>query len=188
MKRLIRNRKRGATMVEVVVGAGLSVITLVGGVACFMGGMMSWMKGVGAMDSISKSQDSIKLVSQQLREAMAVTISDSGKTVTYTIPLKDNSGSYVLPLASDGITRQFKVDQETLVQTVGTTTRTISTNVLSIDPATGSAYTPFSANNGDVTRQMVITLVTSKRGFRNNWTPSRTRESVYLRNVPQLSR
>ena len=175
-------------MVEVVVGAGLSVITLVGGVGCFMAGMMSWMKGVGAMDSMNKSQDSVKLVCQQLREAMSVTIDDTGTQVTYSLPSKDSSGSYVLPLVSDGVTRQFTLSNGSLSHTVGSSSRVISTNVLSTDPATNQAYRPFSANNGDVTRQVVVTLVTSKQGFRNNWTPSRSRESVYLRNVPQLAR
>lgn len=188
MKRNIRNRRRGATMIEVVVGSGISVVTLVGGVGCFMAGMMSWMKGVGAMDSISKSQDSIKLMSQQLREAMSVTISDNGATVTYKIPSKDQSGSYVLPLASDGVTRQFKLVNGTLSQITDGNSRVVAANVLSTDPQTESAYKVFSANNGDVTRQVVITLITSRQGFRNNWTPSRSRESVYLRNVPQLSR
>lgn len=189
MKQIRRNyRRRGATMVEVVVGAGLSVITLIGGVGCYMAGMMSWMKGVGAMDSISKSQDSVRLVCNQLREAMSVTINESGTVVTYAMPSKDENGSYVLPLASDGVTRNFTLSNGSLTQTVGQNTRLISANVLNIDPATGASYKPFSANNGDVTRQVVVTLVTSKQGFRNNWTPSRSRESVYLRNVPQLSR
>lgn len=181
-------RRRGATLLEVVTGAGISVVTLVGGVACFMAGMMSWMKGVGAMDSLSKSQDSVRLIASQLREAMSVSISSDGQSVTYSLPLKDESGSYVLPLASDGVTRSFALTNGSLTQTIGSTTRTLTTNVLTTDPATSSTYKVFTANNGDVTRQVVITLVTSKQGFRNNWTPSRSRECVYLRNVPQLSR
>ena len=189
MKRHTQNRrKRAMTMIEVVVGASVSVVTLIGGVGCFMAGMMSWMKGVGAMDSLSKSQDSVKLICQQLREAMSVTLSDGGNTVTYSIPSKDQSGSYVLPLTSDGVTRKFKLDDGTLKHIVGSDSRVISANVLSTDPATNSSYKVFSANNGDITRQVVVTLITSKQGFRNNWTPSRSRESVYLRNVPQLSR
>lgn len=188
IQRSRRNRQRGTTLIEVVTGAAISVITLVGGVGCFMAGMMSWMKGVGAMDSISKSQNSVKLMAQQLREAMSVSISTDGNTVTYAIPTKDESGSYVLPLASDGVNRQFTLSNGTLSQVTGSSSRIVAKNVLSTDPATNAAYSIFTANSGDVTRQVVITLVTSQQGFRNNWTPSRSRESVYLRNVPQLSR
>lgn len=188
MKNRSIRRKRGATLLEVVTGASLSAFTLVGGVACFIAGMMSWLKGVGAMDSISKSQDSVKLMSQQLREAMTVSISTDSYTVTYSLPKKDESGSYILPLVTDGVTRQFSVSNGNLTQTIGSTTRTVTKNVLTTDPATNSTYSVFTANNGDITRQVIITLVTSKQGFRNNWTPSRSRESVFLRNVPQLSR
>jgi type II secretory pathway pseudopilin PulG len=188
MKKLRRNRKRGMTMIEVVVGASISVLTLVGGVGCFMAGMMSWMKGVGAMDSISKSQDSVRMICQQLREAMSVTINTDGTMVTYSIPSKDQSGSYLLPLASDGITRKFVLTNGILSQVTGDSSRVVTTNVMTTDPASNSAYRVFSSNNGDVTRQVVVTLITSKQGFRDNWTPSRSRESVYLRNVPQLSR
>ena len=188
--RVRRNsRKRGMTLVETVTAAGLSVLTLVGGVACFMSGMMSWTKGVGAMDSISKSQDSVRLMAQQLREAMTVTVSTDGKTCTYTLPSKDSSGSYVLPLTADSTTRSFQLSSDgILTQTVGSTTQTLTKNVLATDPSTNSTYKVFNVNAGSVARQVVITLVTSKQGFRNNWTPSRSRESVYLRNVPQLSR
>jgi hypothetical protein len=188
MKHRSNSRRRGATMIEVVVGSGVSVVTLIGGVACFMAGMMSWMKGVGAMDSISKSQDSVKMVSQQLREAISVKITDNGNVVTYSLPSKDGGGSYVLPLASDGIIRKFVVSNNTLTHEVGTDSRVIASHIMSTDPKTGNPYTVFQANDGTVTRQVIITLVTTRQGYRDNWTPSRARESVYLRNVPQLSR
>lgn len=175
-------------MAEIVVGAGISVITLVGGVGCFMAGMMSWMKGVGAMDSISKSQVTVKVIAQQLREAMSVSFSTDGNSVTYSLPLKDESGSYVLPLTSDGVTRQVALSNGSITQSIGSSTRTLTTNVLANDPSTNAAYRIFNTNAGTVARQVIITVATSKQGFRNNWTPSRSRESVYLRNVPQLSR
>ena len=181
-------RRRGTTLVEVILSAGISVLTLVGGVACFMSGMMSWTKGVGAMDSIATSQNANKLICQQLREAISVSITNSGNTATFSLPQKDESGSYVLPLVADGVSRQFTVSQGTLNLIVGGNTRKISDNILSTDPATSAAYPIFSANNGLVTRQVIVQIVTSKQGFRNNWTPSRSRESVYLRNVPELSR
>lgn len=188
MRQIHKNRKRGRTLVEVLIAAGISSFALVGGVGVFMAGMMSWLKGVGSMDSITKSQSSVRLMSQQLREAMSVTISGDGNTVTYQLPQKDESGSYVIPMTADTTNRQFVVSNGTLSQVTGNTTRTLSTNVLSTDPATNQTYKVFTANGGTVTRQVVIQLVTSKQGYRNNWTPSRSRESVYLRNVPQLTR
>jgi Tfp pilus assembly protein PilW len=189
MKNQSLRRKRGTTLIEVVNSASISVLTLIGGVACFMSGMMSWTKGVGAMDSINASQNATKLICQQLREAMSVSITNNGNTATYTLPSKDESGSYLLPLASDGVNRQFNVGNDGILSlTTGTSTRKIAANILSTDPATSAAYSVFTANGGVVTRRITVQVVTSKQGFRNNWTPSRSRESVYLRNVPDLSR
>lgn len=183
------HRKRGTTLIETVLSAGISALTLVGGVACFMAGMMNWTKGVGAMDSIASSQNASRLICQQLREAMSVTISNNGSTAAFTLPLKDESGSYVLPLVSDGVSRQFNLASDgTLNLVVASSTRKITSNVLTTDPATSAAYQIFSGNAGVVTRRITVQVITSKQGFRNNWTPSRTRESVYLRNVPDLSR
>ncbi|MBI1334292.1 MAG: hypothetical protein JST12_21000 [Armatimonadetes bacterium] len=188
MRKHTNRRKRAATLLEVITASAISVFTLVGGVACYMAGMMSWLKGVGAMDSISSSQNAVKLMAQQLREAVSVTISNDGNTVSYQLPLKDSSGSYILPLTTDTTVRKFTLSNGTLSQTIGTSTRTISKNVLTTDPTTNASYKIFTANSGTVTRQVIVQLVTSKQGFRNNWTPSRSRESVYLRNIPQLSR
>lgn len=189
MRHRSNRRKRGTTLIEVVLSAGISVLTLVGGVACFMSGMMSWTKGVGAMDSIASSQNASKLICQQLREAMSVTISNNGGTATFITPQKDESGSYVLPLVSDGVSRQFVLTTDgTLNLVVGNSTRKITSGVLTTDPSTSATYQIFSSNTGVVTRRITVQVITSKQGFRNNWTPSRTRESVYLRNVPDLSR
>ena len=182
-------RRRGTTLIEVITSASISVLTLIGGVACFMSGMMSWTKGVGAMDSINTSQNATKLICQQLREAMSVSITNNGNTATYTLPLKDESGSYVLPLVSDGVNRQFNVGNDGVLNlTTGSSVRKMTANVLTTDPATNAAYSVFTANGGVVTRRITVQVVTSKQGFRNNWTPSRSREVVYLRNVPDLSR
>ena len=186
-KRTLR-RKRGTSLIEVLTAASISALVLVGGVGAFMAGMMSWMKGVGAMDSISKSQDSVKMIAQQLREAMTVNVSADGNTCTYVLPQKDESGSYVIPLAADTTSRSFSLSNGSLIQTIGGNSQTITTNVLATDPTTNSSYKIFTVNAGTITRQVIITLAVSKQGYRNNWTPSRSRESVYLRNVPQLSR
>lgn len=177
------------TLVESVTGASITAMTLVGGVACFMAGMMSWTKGAATIDSMTKSQNAVKMMSQQLREAYKVTVSDDGKMVTFQLPSKNPDGSYVIPMVSDNQNRVFKVnDSNELVYINNSVTTVVSKNVLATDPNTNSSYRVFTANSGTVSRQLVIQLVTTRQGFRNNWQPNRSRESVYLRNIPQLSR
>lgn len=177
------------TLIESITGASITAMTLVGGVACFVSGMMSWTKGAATIDAMSKSQNAVKMMSQQLREAYKVTVSSDGKQVTFQLPSKNPDGSYVIPMVSDNVNRVFKVNTSNeLVLTQGDSTIVISKNILATDPATNAAYRVFTANDGSVSRQLVIQLVTTRQGFRNNWEPNRTRESVYLRNIPQLSR
>ena len=189
MRRLSRHRmRRGVTLVETLTAVGISTITLLGGVACYLSGLMSWTKGEGAMTSLTSSQESVRFISKEIREATHVTINSAGTQLTYEVPVKNDDGSYALPLVSDSVSRLFKVENGSLVQKIGTSTRTIATNVLSTDPNSGQSYKFFQSNDGAVAREIVILLVTSKPGYRSNWEPSRVRETVYLRNVPQLSR
>jgi hypothetical protein len=177
------------TLIESITGASITAMTLVGGVACFVSGMMSWTKGAASIEAMSKSQNAVKLMSQHLREAYKATVSTDGKQVTFQIPSKNPDGSYVIPMVSDNIDRIYKINNSNeLVYVVGGSTTIISKNILATDPATNASYRVFNANAGSVSRQLVIQLVTTRQGFRNNWEPNRTRESVYLRNIPQLSR
>lgn len=184
-----RSRKqRGATLVEVMVGASISVLTLVAGVACFMAGMQSWLRGEGAISADRSVNETARTVSSELREAVTLTVSADGTTVTYQKPTLDANGRYVMPLAADGVTRRFQFTSGELRQTVASTTWVLAKGIQTIDPNTGSAYRVFSAANTAIIRQVTFMLVTNHSGFQNAQMSGRIRENIFIRNVPEVTR
>jgi hypothetical protein len=185
----MKNRsRRGHSLSEVLVSAALGSIALTGGVACYLAGMMSWTKGEGAIDSISSSQDAIRFISQELREAISASVNSAGTQLTYQLPRKNANGNFVLPIQSDGVNRMFRVHEGQLLHVVGNQSRVISNHVLATDPVSGLSYRNFTPDNSTIARQVMVHLAISRPGYRENWQPSRARECVYLRNIPQLTR
>jgi Tfp pilus assembly protein PilW len=183
-----RNHKRGMTLFEVLAATTISSMTLIGGVAVYISGMMSWTKGEGAIDSLNNAQNPIRLVSMELREATKVQVNSAGTYLSYELPLKDSSGDYVLPLQSDSTVRYFQLLNDDLIQVVGSRSRVIAKHVLPQDPQTGQSYKIFQTNGAAIARQVIVQIAASRQGYQENWEPTRARESICLRNVPQLTR
>jgi hypothetical protein len=180
--------KRGTTLVETLAASAITVMTLVGGVACYLSGMMSWAQGTGAMDSMNSSQQGVKFVCNKLRESTSISINTNGTKVTYTLPMKDGDNNYTIPMQSDPTVRFFEVSNGTLIHSVGGQVTTITRGILADDPATQQVYRNFTSATNGVIREVIVQLVTSKKGHQNKWISSRVNESTYLRNVPNLTR
>lgn len=167
--------------------AGLSVMVLVSAVAIFLTGMRSWIGGQAGIDSLNSSQRALRVVANELREAMSLTVAADGKSVTYLKPLRDASGNFVAPVQPDGYTRTIAVDGNgTLTLSAQGTTRTLCKNLVSVDG--GQAYSYFSPSAGSLTRSLAIKFISTQPGISGAYVTSRSREVVYLRNVPELSR
>jgi type II secretory pathway pseudopilin PulG len=188
MKGLKRSRRRGFTLVESLTAAGITAITLVGGVSVYVSGMMSWAKGEGAIDSLNNAQNPIRLIAIELREATRVQVNTAGTELTYELPKKDPNGDYSMPLQSDGVPRYFRLVNDKLYQVVNTNGRVIANNVLTTDPETNQAYKIFTTGGATIARQVIVQIAASKEGYQDQWEPTRARETICLRNIPQLTR
>lgn len=187
MKRGARKR-RGATLIEVLVGASICVLTLVAGVACFMAGMQSWLRGEGAISADRSVNETARTVTSELREAVTLSISTDGTTVNYQKPSVDATGRYVMPLVADGVNRRFQLISGELRHTVGTTTWVLAKGIQTTDPSTNAAYRVFSAANTAIIRQVTFMLVSRQTGFQNSQMSGRIRENIFIRNVPEVTR
>lgn len=181
-------RKRGATLTEVVLGAGISSAVLIAGVGTFLMGMRSWVKGEANMEASSSSQKALRTVSNELREAMSITINSSGTRVDYVRPKREADGTFTNPMVGDGISRSVERVGTTLVIRTGSTTRTLAKDILARKPGDASDYRLFTAPAAAVSRSLTMEIVAGKPGFRAETIIERSRETLYLRNVPQLSR
>ena len=181
------SRRRGSTITEVMLASSISTIVLFAGVGTFLVGMRSWIRGQASVDALNGSQRAVRVISNELREAMSLVIAGDGRTVTYQKPLKDANGNFVTPMQTDGFTRTISVSGAgVLTMTAQGQTRTLAKGLVLTDG--GIPYNPFSAVNASLTRSLTVKLVSSQTGPMNSNVLSRVRETLYLRNVPQLSR
>ena len=184
-----RTTRRGTTLVETVVAAGLSVIVFLGATLLFLSGAMSWARGSGKIDAEATTHRAVREISRELREAMAVSVDADGLGLSYELPVKDASGSFTTPISWDGITRRIELQGADLVMTGGHAPRTILKGVILSDPQSPDgqgSYRIFTAGSGAITRSLTVMLVSSRSADYNRMATSRSRETIYLRNIPQM--
>lgn len=181
--------KRGATLFEVVIASGISTFIMYSLVLTLLSGSGNWIKGQGKIDVDVASQQTIRVVTNELREAMSVNVIDSGKTVEYRLPKKEN-GEYVVPAEWDGVERKivYNANNKTVNKVTDNGTSVLCEGVYATDPKTGNAYSVFTAGAGAVTRDVTVMLVLSTSTASEGAEKSRIRETIYLRNVPSLTR
>ncbi|RYG28531.1 hypothetical protein EON81_28345 [bacterium] len=180
-------RRRGFSLAEVVLAAGISTMVLIAGVGLFLTGMRSWISGEANMDVSANSQRSLRFVSDELREAMSITVNTPTK-VTYVLPKRESDGTFTNPMVGDGITRTIQLTGTNLVLTAGSVSRVVARSVLAREPSAASDYAIFTTPPGTVSRSLTLKLVASTPGVGGQAVVERSRETVFLRNVPQLSR
>lgn len=185
----IRRSRKGSTLVETTLASSLTVAVLVASVGTFLLAMISWARGQGKIDAESGSQKAVKVISKELREAMAVTVDGNGQGLTYRLPSYDANGNYTVPITWDGVTRRLEVQGSQLVMVAAGNTRTVCKNLILTDPLSSggtSAYRPFTGGAGAITRSLTIMVVLRTQSDGGRYVTSRSRETVYLRNIPDL--
>lgn len=184
-----RRTIRGSTMLEVLTASVMSAVVLTGATTALLYGMASWTRGSARIDSEGQSQQSIRLVSKMLREAMVVVVDGNGQGLTYRLPVKGQDGRFSVPAVWDGVDRRIVAANGKLSLVVGGANRVLCRNVILTDPKNGdAAYRVFTPGSGSITRQLYMMLATSTMsGDRGKTMRSRGREMIYLRNIPQLT-
>jgi hypothetical protein len=176
-------------MVEVILSAGITSLVLLAGVSTFLMAMSSWFQGQGTIDAQSGSQLAVRTISKELREAMAVLADEDGLGLSYRLPLVDGDGDYVMPIEWDGIDRRIQLEGADLVIREDDARRVLCSGVVLADSqAGGQAYRIFTPGAGAVTRSLTVMVVTRKNAQGDTYAASRSRETIFLRNIPELAR
>jgi len=186
MKMIKRKKIKGATLFEVVVGSSLSTIVLFSLTVTLLGGTTSWTKGQTKIQADVSSQQTLRGITTQLREAMSVTVNGEGTIVDYRLPQKDESGSYVVPAVWDGVARRvyFNSANKKIIQVINGKHTVLCEDISTTDPATNTAYKFFVPGSGAIVRQLTVMLVIKPSTSSDQALTSRIRETIYLRNVP----
>lgn len=180
-------RQRGATLIELLTSATITLLVMAGAVAVLFSGSTSWARGIGKIGAESDAQMSIRVVSQQLREAMAVTVDPDGTGLTYRVPQMDAAGDYLFPITWDGVKRRIVLKRDQLQLIDGSSTRILARGVVKTDALNNNVpYRIFTAGPGAITRQVTIEIAVKKAAERAKTVVSRSRETVFLRNIPEM--
>ena len=128
-------------------------------------------------------------MSAELRQAMSVTVDGNGLGLSYRMPVIDSGGNYTVPPVWDNVNRRIELNGTNLNIVTGGSTRRIASGVILTDPlspgGTGS-YKVFTPGAGVITRQVTVQLVVRKTTLKQQTKSSRNRETIYLRNIPEL--
>jgi hypothetical protein len=176
-----------------MVGTGLSAIVLTGSLATLYAGSKTWVRGQGQIEVDLAGSQAMRRLSVELREAMAVSVASDGLSLTYRTMRRNPDGSFKSPPEWDGVSRRarvvstsgskFKVEIGVAGQESGLTSQLIL-----IDPLDANrSYKVFQAGAGTITRQLTIQLVTRVDGPEGEPLYYRTREAIYLRNIPMIT-
>jgi len=183
-------RIRGSTLMEVITAAMLTATVLVTSVAIFIYAYYSWIKGTAHVMAEADSALAIQAMDQQLREAILVSLDSNGNGITYELPATGSGGSYTVPQVWDNVTRRIALVGTNLVMSGSDgSSQVLARNIYPYDPlAVGNtAYTIFSAPSGQKITSLTVMIVTQQADGHQNVITSRSRESVYLRNLPQVA-
>jgi len=165
-------KRRGFSLAELMASMVAMVMALGATFALQINASRSMTRVQTDMNVQNKSSLAMRRITDTLRQAMTVTLSTDGKTMTYTLPklttatdLVTGEKELVYPLVSDGVTRSFVVSGTNLVSYPGG--RILVRNISAIDPQTGSTqynkpYNPFQSTTIGSRRAITITLICSE--------------------------
>lgn len=183
--------KRGFTLPELIIGSSISLIVMLGTVSTLLMGLMVWTRGAARLDANTYARRAVRAMSMELRQAYSVTVDSNGQGVTFYRPAVDATKTIIQPLVSDNIPRRFyyNSDAKAIDYSVnGQFARRIARGISLTDPSNGNAAYPlFTAGAGATTRSVTLYIVSSQNQYRSETVYGRSRESLYLRNVPQLT-
>src|SRR3954466_12563397 len=105
---MMRSKRRGATLAETTIAAGLSTLALFGAIMLFLSSAMGWTRGSGRIDAEATTHRAVREIARELREAMSVTVDANGLGLSYRLPVKDASGNYTMPITWDNVARRVE--------------------------------------------------------------------------------
>ena len=187
-------KRKGSSLVEVLVGALLMMLITLGTMSMMVSGLTYMTRTSTDLYLAGKNAQSLRWVSEYARSAMTATITNNGNEVDFTIPQRSSTTDsytgekeYTYPLVSDGLVHGFKVDFAAGTLTDLHSGKVICKNITSIDPDKNSSqyngtYTPFSFSIVGSHKVLVMQIITQQK-IKGVKRYERMKETVRLRNT-----
>lgn len=184
--------RRGMTLMELLAGMSLLILTLGGVVTLTIGALRSFSRTSTGIDLSEGNARSMRRVTETLRQAMLVTVLESGNRIQYRMPTFSATADSVTgekelldPLQWDNVVREFRVVNGTLQDSAG---KILVRNVVLTDPDPASSgynqvVVPFNLGTVGATRSMTVTLMTRATTTSGQPLFWRLKNTVLLRNA-----
>jgi hypothetical protein len=165
-------RRRGATLVELILGMSITVVVVLASAELLLSGLKSYNRTTVEVGLNNQNAQGLRRVSQSLREALAVTVSADGRRIDYTLPQRSAANNpvtgereFIDPPVSDGVARHYVVNMTNGTLVDGVTGRVLVRNIVARDPQVGSSqfnqnYAPFQLTTIGSLRAVSINLIT----------------------------
>jgi Tfp pilus assembly protein PilW len=185
--------RRGLTLVELMATLGTMLMAITGAFVVMLAGLKSFQRTQADVSVSQPNAQAMRRIADTLRGAMAVTILDSGRTISYQLPALTSSVNattgereFASPFVSDGVARSFSVSTagNLVSQPDG---RTLLRNVRSTDPLPGSSqynltYAPFQSTTIGSRRAITVTLI-ALEGVAGTARYARMKSTVLIQNA-----
>ncbi|MCW5936081.1 MAG: hypothetical protein KIT11_02085 [Fimbriimonadaceae bacterium] len=181
------------TLIEVVTATAVSSLVVLSATTVFVTGMATWMRGQHKIEAETQTLRAVRTISDELREAMSVTVDNDGLGLTFVKPDVDENGDFRAdglgqPIP-DGVNRRIEFVNGSLIYRDGVGDRVIGRDVVTNDPENNNQrYRIFTPGAGAVVRQVAVQVVTSTLDDKGVETYSRKREVIYMRNLMETTR
>jgi len=165
-------RRRGMTLIELVTGMGLMMLLVLGSMNLLTNSFKSLQRTTSDVTMTDQTSRSLRKLTEKIRPAVTVTITNSGTTLAYNLPKMVSSvdpvtGEYeeVVPVTSDGVAHGYAVNFSAGTLTDTQTGKVLIQNVCSYDPDPNStlynkAYVPFQISSIGTYKALTINLIT----------------------------
>ena len=164
-------RKRGFTLVELLVGMTIMGLLITGAMTVFAASMKNFYLTRTDIDLTTENALGMQRVANTLRGAYSMQILNNGTQVTYSMPKEAPfidpitlEQELLDPLESDGVLRSFSIVNGELID--DTEGRVLIENIILIDPHPDSSqynqvYAPFQLTTNGSRRALTINFITS---------------------------
>ncbi len=147
-------RRLGLTMVELLIAVGITLGIAFGAMTLFSSASQLLVRGSTDMDNNDALALAMARISSEVRSAILIQVNDTGTTLTYWVPVADDSGQPVIPMQMSPTPRTFQVSDGQLIWSMRPNAPLV-TGLVSTDPETGQAVRPFSNPFGDAAMRCV---------------------------------
>lgn len=183
---------RGMSLVEMLCSVMLMMLVFLGFGTMLTSGLQQFQRIYNDSTVTESNAQNMRRITDALRGAMNISITNSGKTISFNYPKYSSTNDPVtgekelaIPIVSDGVARGYTIDSTAGTLTDTNANRVLVKNIKTTDPEPnssqfGQSYAPFSFSTVGGQQVVVVNLIT-QAGKENYTRYQRFKTAVFLR-------